>query len=100
MAFAIVLIMTPAAYHRQTSQREVTAKFLRVSTRLVLCSLPLLAVSLCTEFLYISRVIVNSQVAAIVTAALVAAFAILWFVLPRAHRLQEIRRGAREPKSR
>src|SRR5213595_3852126 len=33
VAIAVAIIMTPAAYHRQTSQRELTDNFLRLSTR-------------------------------------------------------------------
>jgi hypothetical protein len=35
-AVAVALIMTPAAYHRQTGPREVSETFLRLSTRLLL----------------------------------------------------------------
>src|SRR5438094_4063722 len=39
VAIAIAIIMTPAAYHRQTSPSEVTHDFIELSTRLLLWSM-------------------------------------------------------------
>src|SRR5689334_21170484 len=47
---AIAIIMTPAAYHRQQGGREVTERFLRVSTRLLLWSMAPLAAALSLDF--------------------------------------------------
>src|SRR5512138_1952421 len=38
IALAIVIIMTPAAYHRQTDRQHITQQFIDLSTRLLLLS--------------------------------------------------------------
>ena len=82
-ALAVALIMTPAAYHRQSHPQKVTLRFLRISTRLVLLSMPPLVLSLCTEFYLVSRLILHGTAAAVGSALLMGIFVILWFVLPR-----------------
>jgi len=84
IAVAVALIMSPAAYHRQTGAQKVTQRFLRISTRLVLCSMPPLAASLCLEFYLVSRLILDPTTAAILAGLLFATFVVLWFVVPRA----------------
>jgi hypothetical protein len=83
VAVAVALIMSPAAYHRQAGPREVTAAFIRVSTRLLLWSMWPLSVGICLDFYLISRIILNTVVAPLVAAMLFGVFVILWFVLPR-----------------
>jgi hypothetical protein len=86
----VALIMTPAAYHRQQHPHHATEQFVRISTRLLLWSMPPLAVSLCIEFYLICRVIVGSFAGCLIAAALFAAFLFLWFVLPRVGFLNRI----------
>ncbi len=92
-AVAIALIMTPAAYHRQTGPENVTETFVRISTRLMLWSMLPLAVSICVDFYLIGRVILESHLAALIAAGLAALFAMLWIVLPRARALQRLVSG-------
>ena len=92
-AVAVALIMTPAAYHRQTGPEIVTETFIRISTRLMLWSMLPLAVSICVDFYLIGRVILESYFAALIAAALVAVFAVLWIVLPRVRALQRLVSG-------
>jgi hypothetical protein len=93
VAVAIALIMTPAAYHRQSNPEEITGTFIRLSTRLLLWSMPPLAAGLCLDFYLIARVILHSQLVPILTVTLVAVFLVFWFVLPRAKGLQRIVTG-------
>lgn len=83
IAVAVALVMSPAAYHRQTGAQKVTQRFLRISTRLLLWSMPPLALSLCMEFYLVGRIILDSMFASIIAALLFALFFVLWFVLPR-----------------
>jgi hypothetical protein len=83
VAVAVALIMTPAAYHRQKHTHKATEKFVRISSRLLLWSMPPLAVSLCLEFYLICRVILGGGVGVWLAAALFALLFFLWFVLPR-----------------
>jgi hypothetical protein len=82
VGIAIALIMSPAAYHRQNGPQQITARFIRVSTRLVLWSMPALAVSLCAEFYLISRIVLGNELAIVLAAAQLAICSFLWFVVP------------------
>jgi succinate dehydrogenase hydrophobic anchor subunit len=86
VAVAIALIMTPAAYHRQTGTRRVTADFIRLSSRLLVASLVSLAVALCLEFFLVAAIIAGRGLAIGGALGLLLVFAALWFGLPRARR--------------
>jgi uncharacterized membrane protein YidH (DUF202 family) len=90
VAVAIALIMTPAAYHRQTRPKEVTEGFIRLSTRVMLLSMLPLCVGICIDFYLIAKTIIGSGRAGLLAGALFAFFAVLWFVLPR---WRALRRG-------
>ena len=83
VAVAIALIMTPAAYHRQTDPQQVSESFLRITTRLLLASMPPLAVAICLDFYLVARMVTGSDAVAWLAAALLAIFVLLWGVLPR-----------------
>jgi hypothetical protein len=80
---AVALIMTPAAAHRQWNPCEVTLRFIRLSTRLLLLSMIPLTLGLCIDFYLVARVISDSSIAAGFAGGLLAVFLLLWFVLPR-----------------
>jgi hypothetical protein len=88
IVIAIVLLMTPAAYHRQTRPDEVSEHFLLVATRLVMCSMPALALGFCIDLYIVARTIVDSAPAGALAALLFLVFAAFWYVLPRMRRLQ------------
>ncbi len=89
IGLAIVIIMTPAAYHRQTGPQHASQHFIVLATRLLLFSMPLLALSLCMEIYLVSRLILeNSILSLIITAVIFMFFVILWFALPRTRVLQ------------
>ena len=90
VAFAVVLIMTPAAYHRQTDPTRVTAAFIRLATRLLLLSMLPLALGICADFYVVSSLIIEHGASAALSAALLLAFVALWWVLPRAGRLKQL----------
>jgi DMSO reductase anchor subunit len=81
---AIAIIMTPAAYHRQTSPRAVSAHFVAASSRLIFISMVPLALAICIDFYIVAWIIERSEWAAILAAVLLVLFAYLWFVFPRA----------------
>ncbi len=89
-AVAIALVMTPAAYHRQTGSEQVTETFIRISSRVLLWSMLPLAVSICLDFYLIARIVLQNLLAAVLTAVLVGVFVLLWLVLPRARVLQRL----------
>ena len=82
VAIAIALIMTPAAYHRQTEPQHASERFIRISTRLLLASMPPLAVAICLDFYLVARLVLNDGRVAWMGAILFAVFVALWFVLP------------------
>ncbi len=86
VAIAVALIMTPAALHRQGGGTEITAGFLRVSTKLVLWSMWPLPAGICIDFYIVGRVLIGGALAPWLTAILFAIFVALWFVLPRLRR--------------
>jgi hypothetical protein len=88
VAVAIALIMTPAAYHRQTGPGAVTEAFIRLSTRLMLWSMLPLCLGICIDFYLIARIILGEVLAPLLALALFTVFVVLWFVLPRAGALQ------------
>jgi hypothetical protein len=94
VALSVAIIMTPAAYHRQTGSQEVTASFIHLSSRLLLWSMPPLAIAICLDFYLIARVTLGGALVPLLTAALFAVFLALWFGLPRIGILREPGRGA------
>jgi hypothetical protein len=90
VAIAIALIMTPAAYHRQTGSTAVTEPFIRLSTRLMLWSMLPLSLGICVDFYLIARIILDEALAPLLALALFTVFVVLWFVLPRVGALQRV----------
>jgi len=95
VAIAVAMIMTPAALHRKAGGRQVTARFIRLSTRLLVWSMFPLAISICIEFDLIARIIVGGSIVAFLAGALLAVFILLWVVLPRVDALQKLIEGPR-----
>jgi Family of unknown function (DUF6328) len=93
---AIAIIMTPAAYHRQTGPRQVSRHFINLSTRLLLWSMAPLALAVSLEFYLISRIILDGVLAPLLAAGLFVVFLILWFALPRVEALQRAASDRRE----
>jgi hypothetical protein len=95
VAVAIAIIMTPAAYHRQVGAREVSSRFIRLSTRMLLWSMWPLALALCCDFYLVGRIILANAVVPALAVVLFVVFFSLWFVLPRMRSLHEP--GGTEP---
>lgn len=84
VAIAGALIMTPAAYHRQTSPRAVSADFIRLGGRLLLIAMVPLLLGIGLDFYLIARIVLQRPDVAAVAATAVALFFVLcWFALPR-----------------
>jgi Family of unknown function (DUF6328) len=82
-AIAIAFVMTPAAFHRQTTPKEVSEQFIRLASRLLLWGMLPLLIAICLDFYLVARIIIGTLVASLLTIAIGALFAGLWFVLPR-----------------
>jgi hypothetical protein len=84
---AIVLVMAPAAVHRQTEPQAVSRRFITISSRLLMASMAPLAVGICLDVYLVARVIVNAAgLAAVVAGLLFGVFIAFWLLLPRAVR--------------
>lgn len=84
VTIAIVLVMAPAALHRQTEPRAVSARFIAISSRLLMASMAPLAIGICLDVFLVARIIADSsRLAGIVAGLLFAIFVSVWFVLPR-----------------
>jgi hypothetical protein len=89
IGISIVIIMTPAAYHRQIGPRHVSEGFIHLATHLLISSMPLLALSISVEVYLVSHIILhNVLISLLITLVLLIAFIILWFVLPYSRTLK------------
>jgi hypothetical protein len=96
IVLSIGLVMGPAALHRQLEPRTVTERFLTISSRLLLWSMPPLALGICLDVHIVARVILTSPTVAVVIAgALLAVLLVLWFALPRSVALRRLAGGRR-----
>ena len=83
IAFAICLIMTPAAYHRQVEPGSVSGFYVRLASRLVAIAMLPLAVALCLEVYLLGGVILGDPTTSFVAAGiLLLIFAGLWYLFP------------------
>jgi hypothetical protein len=95
IALTVVILITPAAYHRIVERGEATEHFHRVASRLVLAAMVPLGVGLCLDLLIVAHRVTGSLAASALLAAGVAAFVFaMWFGLTLAIRN---RRAARPP---
>jgi hypothetical protein len=84
---ALFLVMAPAAIHRQSQQREVSERFIWLSSLLVRMSMFPLALGLSLDVYLIARVVFEDLAASLAFAgALLAILTGLWYALPRRER--------------
>lgn len=77
------LVMTPAAYHRTVEPRGVSDRFVRLSNRLILLGMVLLAAGVALDFFIISSMILDSPIlCTLLACGLFATLSALWFVFP------------------
>jgi len=96
VALSIVLVMTPAAYHRQAEPEAVSRNFVILSTRVLFWSMFPLMTGILIEFFVITRLIFSSVLVAVSSAVLLGLiFVLFWFALPRRADLQRLIRKAR-----
>src|SRR5690349_16583267 len=61
-----IIIMTPAAYHRQMEVKEVTESFIHMASKLMLISMMPLSHSISLDFYLVSRLILKDAVLALI----------------------------------
>ena len=91
VAVSTALIMAPAAYHRQNGPQQISQSLLRVSTWLLLASMPPLAIAISLDFYLVARVVMGDSNVAWMGGVLLAVFTGLWLVLPQVARWRKRR---------
>ena len=89
MGLCVVLLMTPAAYHRIVEQGEDSESFHRIASRLLLVVMVPLPLGICGDLFVVLRKVTGSIPVSIGTSVLFLAFFYsFWFGLPAYRRLQ------------
>ena len=80
MALSVILLMTPAAYHRIAEHGEDTEEFHSVASRLLLASMVTLPIGICGDLFVVVRKVTNdSTISAVSSFFALAVFFGLWF---------------------
>ena len=88
-ALTIVLLMTPAAYHRLVERGEETEHFHRFASKTLVAALVPLALGLCGDVYVVVLKVTDSQLVSVVAALVtLAVFWELWFGLTLYRRTQ------------
>jgi hypothetical protein len=83
IALAAGLLMTPAAYHRQTGGEKITRHFVKLATRLIMIAMWPLAAAIAIDTYLLSRLVFEARLTAVALAGAVGLVLVgLWFVLP------------------
>lgn len=91
VALAVALVMTPAAYHRQTRHDPKPEQFISLSSRLLLWSMFPLMAAIGLEMYLIARLILDSVVFSLcIGIALLLVFVLFWVLLPHSKRLPQV----------
>lgn len=91
-----IILITPAAYHRQMEVQDVTEGFIHLATRLILTSMIPLALSICLDFYIISWMILNDTFWSLIfSVGLLVLFLGFWFGLPRSQAIHHLRKPKR-----
>ncbi|HEX6622283.1 MAG TPA: DUF6328 family protein, partial [Pyrinomonadaceae bacterium] len=97
IALSIVLLMTPAAYHRIVEKGEETEHFHRFAGRLVVAALVPLALGICGGvYVVVQKVLASTFIAVVASVVALAVFYELWFGLTVYRRIQ---RDHEKPKT-
>src|SRR5512143_3511748 len=83
VAVAGALVMTPAAYHRQTAPRHASEGFIHMAGRLLLLAMIPMIIGIGLDFYLIARIILKDSLLSLILALLLMAFfAAAWYLLP------------------
>ena len=89
IALTIVLLMTPAAYHRMVEQGEETEHFHRFASKMIVAALVPLALGIAGEVYVVVQKVTDSQLVSVVSGLVtLALFWELWFGLTLYRRTQ------------
>ena len=88
VVLAVALVMAPAALHRFREPRLISARFLEVSSRLLMFGMAPLAVGTTLDVYLVARVVTHSTaLAGVASAVSLVAFAFFWAIFPQTAKL-------------
>jgi Family of unknown function (DUF6328) len=91
---ALLMLLAPAAYHRQAESGWVSQGFVNLSSRLITGATPLFAVGMTVDFYLLVRAVSDSTPLAVVLAAAILTIAIVfWYVVPHVGSIARLLRG-------
>lgn len=90
---ALLLLLTPAAYHRQAESGWVSQGFVNLSSRLVTGATPLFALGMTLDFYLLVRAVSESTTLALaMSLVILAVTVVLWYGVPHVVPLARILR--------
>jgi hypothetical protein len=87
VALAAALVMSPAAFHRQTDPLEVSDRLVRLISRLLMASMLPLAFGLCLDLYLLATLVLHDSLNTAYAGCLFLVFITLWYLLPMATRM-------------
>jgi hypothetical protein len=88
-AVASALLIAPSAYHRILFRQKEKQFVIETSNVLIIVGLAFVALAMSGVILLITDLLYNETTTAIVTAAIVLVFVVLWYVMPITRRIRE-----------
>jgi hypothetical protein len=91
---ALLMLLTPAAYHRQAESGWVSQGFVNLSSWLMTGATPLFAIGMTLDFYLLVRAVSENTALALTMAILILAIAVvLWYGIPHVGPLARILRS-------
>ena len=88
-AVASAFLIAPSAYHRILFRQKEKQFVIETSNVLIIVGLAFVALAMSGVILLITDLLYNETTTAIVTAAIVLVFVLLWYVMPIMRRIRE-----------
>ena len=88
-AISVVLLVAPTAYHRLTFRHQMKAHLVPLANRLAILGLVALALSITAVVILVTDFLYGTAMTAIAGGLCGALFAVVWFALPLAARIEE-----------
>ena len=88
-AVASACLIAPSAYHRILFRQKEKQFVIETSNVLIIVGLAFVALAMSGVILLITDLLYNETTTAIVTAAIVLVFVVLWYVMPITRRIRE-----------
>ena len=83
VAVSAILVVAPAAYHRQ-AQHQISKHFVELSSRYLAWAMAPLALGTCLDIYLVTRIILNSTLLSfMVTFFIFILYAWIWFIFPK-----------------